>query len=67
MRKDPKIAIKELADKIGKAEVCKLLVMENVSTSTAEKLAAGRYKAEIKALMASAIERAFQAAKTRAS
>lgn len=67
MVKDPKKVVLEIAQQVGKHEAQRLLVDEGVSTSTAQKLVANRYKNEVGQLIKQAILRAHEAAKRLAS
>lgn len=65
--KDPKQLVAALAQQVGKHGAQRLLVDEGVSTSTAQKLVAERYKAEVGQLIRQAILRACENAKKEAS
>lgn len=67
MLKDPKKVVLEIANQVGKHEAQRLLVDEGVSTSTAQKLVANRYKPEVGQLVKQAILKAAAAAKRVAS
>lgn len=65
--KDLKQAVLELAQKIGKSEARRLLVLEGISPHTADKVLRGCYESEIGALVEGAIQRAIAASKEKAS
>jgi hypothetical protein len=67
MMKDPKELVRKLTQQVGKHEAKRLLVDEGVSTSTADKLVADRYKSEVKELIRKAIVGAVGKAKAKAS
>lgn len=47
MLKDPKKAVQELVEQVGKAKARELLEKAKVNESTAEKLVGGRYVSEV--------------------
>lgn len=67
MNKDPKKVVMEIANHVGKHDARKLLVDEGISTSTADKLVANRYKNEVGQLIKQAILRAYEVSKRQAS
>ncbi len=66
MIKDPKKTVRDIADQVGKQEARRLLVVEGISTSMADKLVADRYGSEVRQLVRQAIGRALEAAKKMA-
>lgn len=62
MLKDPKKAVQEMADRVGKAKARELLEDAKVNESTAEKLVGGRYPSAVGFLLHQKIERALAAA-----
>jgi hypothetical protein len=63
MSKDPKKVVQELVRLVGKPRAERLLIEADVSPSTAGKLVRGTYASEVGLLIASAIEKAKEAAK----
>lgn len=50
-------ALSQLVESVGRPEAIRLLVVEGLSVSLAEKLVSGRYPSTVRPLVASAIER----------
>ena len=63
--KDPKNTVRQIETLVGRKEALRLMVIEGVSPSTADKLLAERYDSEVGALLSLAIARAMDAAKNR--
>lgn len=58
--KDLKRMAEEFANKVGKPEARKLLVLEGISPHTADKIISGRYPSEIGDLLGAAIKRVLK-------
>lgn len=67
MVKNPKKLVKELSAQVGRPEAKRLLVVEGVSISTADKLVRDVYKNEVGLLIQAAILKAVEASKKQAS
>lgn len=63
MSKDPLKMVEEMVSKVGKPKAERLLIEHEISPSMAYKLVRGKYENEIRSLYATAIEKAFEAAK----
>lgn len=59
--------VQEIIGLVGKTRTERLLIINDVAPSTAGKLVRGKYESQIGELLAEKIERAREAAKTRAS
>ncbi len=60
-RTDPKAAVKELVNQVGKLEAQRMLIAANVSPSASYKLTNSNYPSVVGALMGAAIMRAIAA------
>jgi hypothetical protein len=67
MNDDPKNVVKDIVALVGKHKAVLLLMGEDVSASTSEKLVGGRYESEIGQLVRKAILRAHEAAQAIAA
>lgn len=62
MSKDPKDVVQEIVQLVGKPKAERLLIIADVSPSTAARLVRGTYESEVGTLVAAAIEKARAAA-----